>query len=50
MGFEIVEERQPSFVLDGAALVTGEVDRTTEFETGFQRTRGPAGHEWRPIR
>jgi 7,8-dihydropterin-6-yl-methyl-4-(beta-D-ribofuranosyl)aminobenzene 5'-phosphate synthase len=41
MGFEIVEERQPSFVLDGSALVTGEVDRTTEFETGFQ------GHEAR---
>jgi 7,8-dihydropterin-6-yl-methyl-4-(beta-D-ribofuranosyl)aminobenzene 5'-phosphate synthase len=41
MGFEIVEERQPSFVLDGCALVTGEVDRTTEFETGFQ------GHEAR---
>jgi len=39
MGFTIVEERQPSFLLDGAVLVTGEVDRTTPFETGF------AGHE-----
>jgi 7,8-dihydropterin-6-yl-methyl-4-(beta-D-ribofuranosyl)aminobenzene 5'-phosphate synthase len=39
MGFAIVEERQPSFLLDGAVLVTGEVDRTTPFETGFQ------GHE-----
>jgi 7,8-dihydropterin-6-yl-methyl-4-(beta-D-ribofuranosyl)aminobenzene 5'-phosphate synthase len=39
MGFAIVEERQPSFLLDGAVLITGEVDRTTEFETGFQ------GHE-----
>ena len=34
-GFEIVEERQPSFLLDGSVLVTGEVDRTTPFETGF---------------
>jgi 7,8-dihydropterin-6-yl-methyl-4-(beta-D-ribofuranosyl)aminobenzene 5'-phosphate synthase len=38
-GFEIVEERQPSFLLDGSVLITGEVDRTTEFETGFK------GHE-----
>jgi 7,8-dihydropterin-6-yl-methyl-4-(beta-D-ribofuranosyl)aminobenzene 5'-phosphate synthase len=34
-GFEVVEERRPSFLLDGALLVTGEVDRTTEFERGF---------------
>ncbi|MGN6872737.1 MAG: MBL fold metallo-hydrolase, partial [Solirubrobacteraceae bacterium] len=39
MGFAIVEERQPSFLLDGAVLITGEVDRTTSFETGFR------GHE-----
>lgn len=39
MGFAIVEERQPSFLLDGAVLITGEVDRTTPFETGFR------GHE-----
>jgi 7,8-dihydropterin-6-yl-methyl-4-(beta-D-ribofuranosyl)aminobenzene 5'-phosphate synthase len=39
MGFTIVEERQPSFLLDGAVLITGEVDRTTPFETGF------LGHE-----
>ena len=48
MGFTIVEERQPSFLLDGAVLITGEVDRETPFETGF------AGHEalredgWQP--
>ena len=34
-GFEVIEERQPSFLLDGSLLVTGEVDRATEFETGF---------------
>jgi 7,8-dihydropterin-6-yl-methyl-4-(beta-D-ribofuranosyl)aminobenzene 5'-phosphate synthase len=39
MGFTIVEERQPSFLLDGAVLITGEVDRETPFETGF------AGHQ-----
>jgi len=46
-GFEIVDERRPSFLLDGSVLITGEVDRTTEFETGFK------GHEalrdgWEP--
>jgi 7,8-dihydropterin-6-yl-methyl-4-(beta-D-ribofuranosyl)aminobenzene 5'-phosphate synthase len=35
VGFEIVERRQPSFLLDGALLVTGEVDRTTPFERGL---------------
>jgi 7,8-dihydropterin-6-yl-methyl-4-(beta-D-ribofuranosyl)aminobenzene 5'-phosphate synthase len=35
MGFTIVEERQPSFLLDGAVLITGEIDRETPFETGF---------------
>ncbi|MFI5896711.1 MBL fold metallo-hydrolase [Actinoplanes sp. NPDC051513] len=39
-GFTIVEERQPSFLLDDAVLVTGEVDRTTAFETGM-----PAAHQ-----
>jgi 7,8-dihydropterin-6-yl-methyl-4-(beta-D-ribofuranosyl)aminobenzene 5'-phosphate synthase len=47
-GFAIVEERGTSFLLDGMLLVTGEVDRTTDFETGM-----PAAHqawqdgEWR---
>lgn len=35
VGFEVVERREPSFVLDGSLLVTGEVDRTTEFEQGL---------------
>src|SRR4051794_4876246 len=29
MGFSIVEQRQPSFLLDESVLITGEVDRTT---------------------
>ncbi len=39
IGFDIVERRAPSLLLDGAVLVTGEVDRTTDFELGFP------GHE-----
>ncbi|MBV9336284.1 MAG: MBL fold metallo-hydrolase, partial [Solirubrobacterales bacterium] len=48
MGFEIVEERHPSFLLDHSALVTGEVDRTTEFETGLQGHDALRGANWTP--
>jgi 7,8-dihydropterin-6-yl-methyl-4-(beta-D-ribofuranosyl)aminobenzene 5'-phosphate synthase len=47
-GFEIVEERQPSFLLDGSVLITGEVDRTTEFETGFQGHEAFRHDGWQP--
>jgi 7,8-dihydropterin-6-yl-methyl-4-(beta-D-ribofuranosyl)aminobenzene 5'-phosphate synthase len=39
-GFEVVERRQPSLLVDGCVLVTGEVDRTTDFERGM-----PPPHE-----
>jgi 7,8-dihydropterin-6-yl-methyl-4-(beta-D-ribofuranosyl)aminobenzene 5'-phosphate synthase len=47
-GFEIVEERQPSFLLDGSVLITGEVDRTTEFETGFKGHEALRDGGWQP--
>jgi 7,8-dihydropterin-6-yl-methyl-4-(beta-D-ribofuranosyl)aminobenzene 5'-phosphate synthase len=47
-GFEIVEERHPSFLLDGSVLITGEVDRTTEFETGFQGHDAVRDGDWQP--
>ena len=34
-GFEVVERREPSLLVDGSVLITGEVDRTTEFERGM---------------
>ncbi len=34
-GVLVVEERAPSLLLDGVALVTGQVLRRTDFETGF---------------
>jgi 7,8-dihydropterin-6-yl-methyl-4-(beta-D-ribofuranosyl)aminobenzene 5'-phosphate synthase len=46
-GFEIVEERRPSFLLEGSVLVTGEVDRTTGFESGFQGHEAFRG-DWEP--
>jgi 7,8-dihydropterin-6-yl-methyl-4-(beta-D-ribofuranosyl)aminobenzene 5'-phosphate synthase len=47
-GFEIVEEREPSFLLDGCVLVTGEVDRTTPFETGFRGHEAQIQGRWQP--
>lgn len=34
-GFELLERREPSLLLDGRLLVTGEVDRTTDYERGM---------------
>jgi 7,8-dihydropterin-6-yl-methyl-4-(beta-D-ribofuranosyl)aminobenzene 5'-phosphate synthase len=48
MGFAIVEERHPSFLLDGAVLITGEVDRTTGFEVGFRGHEALRSGEWMP--
>ena len=42
-GFAVIEDRGPSFLLDGMLLVTGEVDRTTDFETGMP----PEHQAWR---
>lgn len=39
-GFALVERRQPSLLVDGCVLITGEVDRTTDFERGM-----PAAHQ-----
>ena len=38
-GFPIIEERQPSFLLAGRVLITGEVDRTSGFEPGSRPSR-----------
>jgi 7,8-dihydropterin-6-yl-methyl-4-(beta-D-ribofuranosyl)aminobenzene 5'-phosphate synthase len=41
-GFEVIERRQPSLLLDRSVLITGEVDRTTDFEHGMP----PAHQHW----
>ena len=50
-GFEVVEERQPSFLFDRSVLVTGEVARTTGYEPGFppQQAWGDGGWEPDPL-
>jgi len=48
-GVEIIEERGPSLLLDGTVLITGQVERVTDFEQGFtiQQARTAQG-TWEP--
>ena len=41
-GFAVIERREPSLLVDGCVLITGEVDRTTEFERGMP----PPHQQW----
>jgi 7,8-dihydropterin-6-yl-methyl-4-(beta-D-ribofuranosyl)aminobenzene 5'-phosphate synthase len=34
-GFAVIERRQPSLLVDGSVLITGEIDRTTDYERGM---------------
>lgn len=47
-GFEIVERQQPSFLCQGSVLITGEVDRTTEFEKGSPAHQALRHDRWEP--
>ena len=47
-GLEVVEERAQSLLLDGAVLVSGQVERVTEFETGFPIHEARERDGWRP--
>ncbi len=47
-GFEVVESRHPSFLFDRSILVTGEVDRTSSFETGFAGHQAYRDESWEP--
>ncbi len=47
-GFEIAEDRQPSFLLDGSVLITGEVPRVSGYEPGFPPQQAWLGGQWVP--
>jgi 7,8-dihydropterin-6-yl-methyl-4-(beta-D-ribofuranosyl)aminobenzene 5'-phosphate synthase len=47
-GFEVIERRQPSVLLDGSVLITGEVDRTTDFEQGLPYHEAQRDGRWEP--
>jgi 7,8-dihydropterin-6-yl-methyl-4-(beta-D-ribofuranosyl)aminobenzene 5'-phosphate synthase len=47
-GFDVIEQRQPSFLYDRSVLITGEVDRVTGFEKGFPVHQAWRGQSWEP--
>ena len=47
-GFDIIEERQPSFLFGRSVLITGEVARTTGYEPGFPAQQAWLGGGWQP--
>lgn len=49
-GWQVVEERGPTLLLEGLVLVSGQVERTTSYERGFplQQARAADGQGWEP--
>src|SRR6202023_4390052 len=47
-GFDIIEERQPSFLFGRSVLITGEVARTTGYEPGFPPQQALLDGGWQP--
>ncbi|HEX9069641.1 MAG TPA: MBL fold metallo-hydrolase [Ktedonobacterales bacterium] len=47
-GVDIIEERGPTLLIDGQVLVTGQVDRVTDFEQGFPLQQAQTDHGWEP--
>ncbi|MCA1717232.1 MAG: MBL fold metallo-hydrolase [Actinobacteria bacterium] len=47
-GVAITEERQPSLLIDGTVLVTGQVERVTDFEKGFPLNYARLDGSWEP--
>jgi 7,8-dihydropterin-6-yl-methyl-4-(beta-D-ribofuranosyl)aminobenzene 5'-phosphate synthase len=47
-GVEVTEERQPSLIIDGTVLVTGQVERVTDFEKGFPLNYARSNGGWEP--
>ena len=50
-GFQVIERREPSLLAGGSVLITGEVDRTTDFERGMPPAHQAwDGHAWEHLR
>lgn len=47
-GWQVVEEQGPSLLLGGAVLVTGQIERVTEFERGFPLQKARTNGGWEP--
>jgi 7,8-dihydropterin-6-yl-methyl-4-(beta-D-ribofuranosyl)aminobenzene 5'-phosphate synthase len=47
-GFDVIEQRQPSFLFERSVLITGEVPRVTGYEPGFPPQQAWLGERWEP--
>jgi 7,8-dihydropterin-6-yl-methyl-4-(beta-D-ribofuranosyl)aminobenzene 5'-phosphate synthase len=47
-GFDVIEERQPSFLFGSSVLITGEVARTSGYEPGFPPQQAWLAGHWQP--
>src|SRR5437764_2400711 len=47
-GIELLVERGPSFLINGKLLVTGQIERTTDFEQGLKNQQAEADGTWQP--
>ena len=47
-GIELLVERGPSFLVNGTVLVTGQVERTTDFEQGLKNQQAEIDGVWQP--
>src|SRR6202035_308392 len=47
-GFDIIEERLPSFLFGRSVLITGEIARTTGYEPGFPPQQACLDGRWQP--
>jgi 7,8-dihydropterin-6-yl-methyl-4-(beta-D-ribofuranosyl)aminobenzene 5'-phosphate synthase len=47
-GFDVIEAAQPSFLLDGSVLITGEVPRVSGYEPGFPVQQAWLDGRWEP--
>ena len=47
-GIELLVERGPSFLVNGTVLVTGQVERTTDFEHGMKNQQAEIDGTWQP--
>ncbi|MEY9967042.1 7,8-dihydropterin-6-yl-methyl-4-(beta-D-ribofuranosyl)aminobenzene 5'-phosphate synthase [Streptacidiphilus sp. MAP12-16] len=48
VGFDIIENQQPSFLLDRSVLITGEVPRVSGYEPGFPIQQAWIDEVWQP--
>jgi len=47
-GIELLVERGPSFLVNGTVLVTGQIERTTDFERGVPNQVAEIDGQWQP--